>query len=606
MARALRNNGWETTEFFSGLEPDERAALSDHLETRFVKRGEALVRQGREAKAFYLVVSGRFSVTIAGRKSVVSEIGPNQPIGEIAFLTGGKRTATVTALRDSLVLRLDKKDFDALSKANPNIWRSLTTTMAERLAATTIAAPEPPDPRPRTIAIVRAGNGAIPEPFMKSLITIFSEDASTLVVTSDNVGTVLKCGEDIHSAEATQALNELETQYDFILLIADHSLTPWTEKVVRHTDLLLLVGHHAKDPTTNVLEGFASGYVAPEQRRLVLVHETRTTVHGTKAWLDDRNVIMHHHVALDNQKDFERLKRFVDGTARGFVACGGGALCSTHVGVYKALKEHGLDYDILGGTSAGSAMVAAFAIGHNTEKIARAINDMFVANKAMHRYTLPRYSLLDHVNFDRQLKRYFSGIDIEDLWLPMFAVSTNLSSYKLHVHRTGDLWSAIRASASIPVLLPPVYTEDGQMLADGCLLDNVPIQVMHQLKSGPNTVVSFLVPETERFDVDYEALPSRGDLVKTMLNPLHNRRVPDAPGLSAVLMRSLMANRHDFKRHLKSTDQLLVPPIAPEIGPLDWHRHRDLIDTAYQWTKSQLDAENNTGVEDERSLEQNE
>lgn len=594
MTKDIEPNTWDVTQFFSALHARDRAALSEHLERRFIRRGEALVRQGRPAQAFYVVVSGRFAVTIDGRKDPVSEIGPDQPIGEIAFLTGGTRTATVTAMRDSIVLRLDKQDFDKLSKEKPDIWRGLTTTMAERLAATTAATPDTPDPRPRTIAIMRAGNEKIPERFLDRFFDVFSRDRKTLIVTSDNASDILKCNGDIQSEQATHALNELETRHDYILLMADHSLTAWTEKVVRHADLLLLVGHHAKDPNGNVLEGFASGYVAPDQRRLVLVHETRTNVKGTQAWLEDRNVIMHHHVALDDSSDFERLRRFIDGEARGFVACGGGALCSAHVGVIKALQEHGHTFDILGGTSAGSAMVAALALGHTPDQMAATIEDMFVKHKAMRRYTLPRYSVLDHANFDAQLKRYFAGRDVEDLWLPTFAVSTNLSRYKLHVHRTGNLWTAIRASASIPVLLPPVYTEDGQMLVDGCLLDNVPIQVMHQLKSGPNIVVSFLVPEMERFDVDYDRLPSRTNLLKTLSNPLQRNKLPNAPGPSAVLMRAMMANRHDFKRHLRPGDTLLVPPINPEIGALDWHRYAQLIEHAYQWTSAQLLTNHNT------------
>ena len=100
------------------------------------------------------------------------------------------------------------------------------------------------------------------------------------------------------------------------------------------------------------------------------------------------------------------------------------------------------------------------------------------------------------------------------MWIPYFAVSTNLSSYDLHRHRQGDLWAAVRASGSIPVLLPPYYTEDGHMLVDGAILDNVPIRVMHELKSGPNVVISFEVPKLQRFEVDYRSLPGRGALLK--------------------------------------------------------------------------------------------
>jgi NTE family protein len=222
-------------------------------------------------------------------------------------------------------------------------------------------------------------------------------------------------------------------------------------------------------------------------------------------------------------------------------------------------------------------------MGKHPDDIDRGTHDIFVTNRAMQRYTWPRYSLLDHHHYDRQLKRYFGGTNIEDLWIPYFAVSTNLSSYELNRHVRGDLFAAIRASSSIPVLLPPVYTRNGEMLVDGCLLDNVPIRTMHDLKSGPNVVVSFHIPELQRFDVEYTALPTRAELIQMSLNPFARSRLPDAPGLTTVLMRSLMANRHDFNRQLKAGDLLLVPPIPDDMGILDWHRHTELVEAAYEW-----------------------
>ena len=78
-----------------------------------------LVRQGEMADALYVVVTGRFAVTVAGRREPVAELGPGQPVGEIAFLAGGVRTATVTALRDSLVLRLGRAEFEAAVGEEP-------------------------------------------------------------------------------------------------------------------------------------------------------------------------------------------------------------------------------------------------------------------------------------------------------------------------------------------------------------------------------------------------------------------------------------------------------------------------------------------------------
>ena len=576
----------QSVEIFQDLSPEDMAALAGELEIVEVGRSEALVRQGEPADALYIVLSGRFVVTREGREAPITEIAPDQPIGEIAFLTGLDRTATVRALRDSLVVKLSREQFDRLSVNKPSIWRSLTATLARRLATTTAAEAPRTDPRPRTIGVIRAGNRPVPPEFLEMLIPAFSAGDRTLVINSAQ--SVPGFDSELGTPEATRALNALERQYQTILFIADDELTPWSEKVLRHADMVLAVGQFDADPGLSPLEQRAAEHLAPDAIRLVLLHAHRSEIRGTARWLDQRSVAMHHHVALDDAADVERLHRFVNGTALGFVACGGGALCAAHVGVYKALIEAGFRFDIMGGTSAGSAMTAAFALGGDPDHVNRAVHDIFVSHRAMGRYTWPRYSLLDHRHFDDQLARYIGHSDIEDLWIPYFAVSTNLSRNSLHRHRRGDLWAAVRASSSIPALLPPVYTAEGEMLVDGCLLDNVPVGVMRALKSGPNVVVSFMLPQLERFTVDYYSLPSRGDLMRRAINPISRQELPEAPGPAAVLMRSLMANRQDFQRHLSAGDLLLVPPLPKDAGVLDWHRHDELMEVAYRWASEEL------------------
>ena len=112
MKSQVSEHGLDGVEIFRDLEDAERARLAAELETLNLKRGDVLVRQGEMADALYVVVTGRFLVTVAGRREAVAELGPGQPVGEIAFLAGGVRTATVTALRDSLVLRLGRAEFE--------------------------------------------------------------------------------------------------------------------------------------------------------------------------------------------------------------------------------------------------------------------------------------------------------------------------------------------------------------------------------------------------------------------------------------------------------------------------------------------------------------
>ena len=133
------------------------------------------------------------------------------------------------------------------------------------------------------------------------------------------------------------------------------------------------------------------------------------------------------------------------------------------------------------------------------------------------------------------------------------------------------------------MLLPPYYTDDGHMLVDGAILDNVPIRVMHELKSGPNVVISFEVPKLQRFEVEYRSLPGRAALLKAMLNPFLRGLLPRAPSPGTVLMRSMMANRQGFERRLRPEDLLLVPPFPQDMGIMDWHRHTELMDRTYRW-----------------------
>jgi NTE family protein len=259
------------------------------------------------------------------------------------------------------------------------------------------------------------------------LSTVFARNATTHTVRADDVQALLPSSGLLDSSEATRALNALETAYDYVLFIADDTLTPWSETAIRQADMVLATALHAADVEPNALERLA------DARRLVLLHEKHGTIRQTRRWLEGRMIAMHHHVALDEFGDFERLFRFINGTARVLVACGGGTLCAAHIGLYKALIERGISFDIMGGTSRGAAMTAAFALGKDPDDVDRATQEIFVTNKSMRHYTWPRYSLVDHTQFDAQLSRHFGGIDIEDLWIPFFAVSANLSSHKMSV-----------------------------------------------------------------------------------------------------------------------------------------------------------------------------
>jgi NTE family protein len=402
---------------FHDLSEQDLGELAAKLDTVAIARGEMLVRQGDRAEALYLVVSGRFDVFVEGRADALAEVGSGDTIGEIAFFSGGTRTASVRAARDSLVLKLERQVFEQLALRSPAIWRTITATLARRLADATAVKPVGTNPRPRTIAVCRAGPDSIPPEFVRNLRAVFETGSRCTFLDSSAFLAVFGSTACLQSREATSWFNGLEGRYDYVFYLCDTDLTLWSEKSIRQADLVLSVGlheaaTHGSALAPNALEGFAHGLHARGNLRLVLLHRGRGAITGTRHWLDPRpQVSMHHHVELGATADYERLQRFIAGTALGLVACGGGAFCAAHVGLYHALREAGLEFDMMGGTSGGGAMTAAFASGWGTDAIDRGIDDIFVKSKALRRWTWPRYSLLDHTVLEQKLEQHYTGTD---------------------------------------------------------------------------------------------------------------------------------------------------------------------------------------------------
>lgn len=150
-----------------GLDDDAIALIARTASIRSLASGEGLIRQGDPAETLYLVLTGRFRVVTEG--ATIATIGPGEPIGELAFFAGGRRTADVLAMRDGSVLELDRSRYDALVAAHPALTSTILATVSARLAALTArAAPLPPQAG-RVVTLLGAGDGTLPQALVEGL-----------------------------------------------------------------------------------------------------------------------------------------------------------------------------------------------------------------------------------------------------------------------------------------------------------------------------------------------------------------------------------------------------------------------------------------------------
>ncbi|QJB69388.1 patatin-like phospholipase family protein [Parasphingorhabdus halotolerans] len=565
---------------FDGVSSAALDALAAASEVKPVSGGDALVSQGDDADALYFVESGRFRVVV-NKVHVVAHIEAGEAVGELAFFAGGKRTADVIATRDSKVLKVSRSVFDAIAERHPALTQAMLKLVSERLAVATARTSSMSTDVPRVIALLPAGTSQLPDGFLARLATAFEE-----VVRSDTPVIALDRSTSEHSDEASYQswLAEQEAKGAYILIDGSGS-EEWGQLVCRNADGLVMVGRPGRaEPGVNPMEEAAMRWIDGGQRTVLLVRsKSEKPISKSAAWIDPRQSKLHHHIALDNDADFAKVARFLTGRAVGLVLAGGGALGCAHLGVIKALRQAEIPIDFIGGASAGAAMGGAIARGMTVDETLDQMEAMFIKAKAMRRLTLPFFSLLDPTVFDRELRTRYGGKDIVDQPINFFGVSTNLSTNGLHVHRRGPLWECVRASGSLPTILPPFIDSDRNILVDGGVLDNVPVKVMHNLKTGPNIVVSLGDPnEVWRTDAVYDDIRGRWSLLRDFI--FRRKQERKFPSIVEIMSRSMVvASRMASKEMLEDGDILVNPPIIEGMQILDWHLGRELAEIAAEY-----------------------
>jgi predicted acylesterase/phospholipase RssA len=388
---------------------------------------------------------------------------------------------------------------------------------------------------------------------------------------TDNVG-VPRLAEFMHEADVGN---------DHVVLQTDREMTAWTRRALRQADRVVVVCSPNPDAAERALisQIFSTiddaGHVA---RMLAVLHPSSADrPRGTAALLELTKADDLVHVRSGSSRDVARLARLASGHGYGLVLSGGGARGFAHLGVLRALQEHGVPVDQVAGCSMGSVIAAAIALDLRDEELLAQVEQQF------HRlldYTLPVVSIVKGRRITGNIEATFGGWDIEDLWLPYYCVSTNLTKSRLEVHRSGSVAVAVRASVAIPGVLPPV-PYDGDLLVDGGVLNNMPFEVMRDDSTVGTIIAVDVAPDQgPRARSDYGLSVSGFRALGASLG----RAKSVYPSLTSVLLRSMLtgAVRNQKASMEDGSIDLVVAMHLPGIGLLDFERSREVADAGYE------------------------
>ncbi|MCM2255523.1 MAG: patatin-like phospholipase family protein [Vicinamibacteria bacterium] len=584
---------------FGEVDEEFLTELLPRLEWVELAGGDQLFGEGERGDDIYFVISGRLRAHVADEdgQRVLGEIMRGETIGEMAIFTGEPRSASITAVRDSVLVKLSRAGFETLLGSHPLLSINVTRLIIDRLKRS--SHPRHASRRPVNLCLLPITDGVEATQLGQRLVDRLGRHGRAVLLTSAGVNETH--GADVAGADKsrpedyrrlTRWLDEVEAQHDFLVFVADAEASEWSRRSIRHSDEVLLLCDANREPAVHDMERrFLEGpsRVGGATQTLVLLHPEGTTFpRGTRAWLERRPVARHFHVRPHLDRDVARLVRILSGHAIGLVFSGGGARGFAHLGVMRALEEHGVQVDYVGGTSIGGVMAALCGFD---QPATQAIHN---ARRAFKADPTSDYNLVPMISFirGRKLKRIIEGAideavgwqpDMEDCWKTVFCIATNFSRSTEMVLTRGDLARQIRASVSIPAALPPVI-QDGDLLVDGGCFNNFPTDVMGRLGVGKVIGVDLIKDVRRRQEID--EVPGNWELLRDKLRGGKKRY--RLPSLTAVLLMSTILYSNSRRKQTKQYTDLYFNPEMGRVGLLEWSRFESIVELGYLHAKELL------------------
>jgi NTE family protein len=538
---------------------DEIEAAVDWLR---VPAGTCVFRVGDPPDGMYGLVTGRirFFAEEDGRSVLTAEANAGITFGEGSLLIGGGRSRTAVVVRDAELARLPPERFRDLMSTSSALAMSIAGSVAARFAV------------PTDVPALSLSSIAIDAP--------------------SGQRDVRWCVERLRSSLGSD------------VVLVDHR-EAGTLHAARQSDLLVVVRSGGPPHDLQVLRDWHSGLdpLAAPPAVLVLVHDRVTSPPiATAEWYRAFRFGGHLHVRVGATEDVRRFARYVRGEAVALVLGGGGARGLGHIGVLKAMSELAIPVDRTGGSSMGAIIGGQAAMGWTWEEILEANRRAWTRLSLRLDLTLPTVSVSSGRRLRRALDEMFGDVEIEDLWLPFFCTTVNLSRFRLAIHRRGRAATWIRASASAPGLWPPVVDAEGELHIDGGQLNNVPTDIMGHGHRGRIIAVDVCAAQAP-MRVEGGAEPPVG-----LRHLLSRRARPRYPSLVDTVNRcALLGSLQHRELAAEHADVYLTPDLST-IGFAGFSRLEEAVEIGYRAAMGQLGAGagqalQDAGSEDLRSSE---
>lgn len=564
-------------------------ALADVLKIKHVPGGHDVIREREPSNEMLFLISGGLRVSRRDAKGTLmlyNEIRPGMSFGESGLILRQPRAADVTAVRDSVLAVLGRTDFEALLNRYPLpinqvVVRAVYNYLrhAEEFAERTHA---------QSFVVIPLHEDSGATEVSASLVEAFSKMGRAHLLEPPAVAqgrTAVKM--HAQSSQDNAAYQDaLEEGSDFLVYEAEVGPSEWSLRAFRQADQVIFVAKSNTRAIIGELERRLKEQpdFSLKRMHLAVLHPISADQPGdVSAWREGRSFERIYPLRSKRPGDYARLARFLTGKAVGVVLGGGGAKGFAHVGVLRALDEIGVAVDLIGGNSMGALIAAQFACGIPLPEIIAQTRTFASGGE---RLTLPLISLVSGKRVSRDLQKMFGDQNCDGQWIPFFAAACNLTKGRTTVQDSGPIWRAVLASNSPAGLFPPVL-QNGDMLVDGAILENVPVDAMRmrlgtalERRRGNGTIIAIDVDVQDAMEVDPKLTRLSG---WSMLKGYFSPQAHPSPSIADILYRAGHIGGLNQRGHtIAQADHYLEPPVG-EFSMMSYRKADEIAEVGYQY-----------------------
>jgi NTE family protein len=515
--------------------------------------GTVLFKTGEPADQIYLLRAGRLGARLEGGGAIarLGIIHPGEAAGEMAVIAGTAHTADVFALRDCEIIALSRNAFLEAARRDP----AALVELARLVLARTRPAPHAGGAGGPRVFALAALSGAVR---VRSL-------ADEIVEAVGRLGHSAVAAGSEAAGEGAEWFSNLERAHEFVILAAEFDEEGWRARATRQADRVLMAAPGGEGAPAR------APFAAPPGAAVDLIllqPQGLAAPSGSQAWIEAAGAERVFHLRRAETGDFARLARTLAGRAVALVLSGGAARAYAQIGVIQVLRESGTPIDFIGGVSMGAVIGAAVAMGWDDAELAAHIRKAFVDSSPLDDIAFPMVALTRGAKVKARLAEHFGDTQISDLWLPFFCAASNLTSGTYQSFRSGLLREALRASLSLPGVLPPVTVGD-DVLVDGALMNNFPADVVRGLHTGP--IIGVDVGRARSIEAADVAPPAS---IWRWLVSGDWRRGP--PIVSLLMRAATLTGDRDMAAAREAVDLLILPKVD-DIEIRDWKAYEPAV-----------------------------